>query len=188
MRSFARLLAVLCALPALAGDRAVSETFEVRLYPVHGATRAEVRDSILAARPSYQGRRFDALTLWNVKYHYWNQWKPEGCAPDAVRVELQLTLHFPDLENVSEVTRAAFTAYLAALRLHEERHAEIDRRIAEDLAAAIRAVPAQYSCEQLADEVKRAADRVIDQGRARNDAYDQDTDHGSAEGAVYPSG
>jgi predicted secreted Zn-dependent protease len=175
--------------PEPPADPAVTETLEMQRYAVSGASVAEVRRSMAAARPAdAQGRHFDSITFWRVNWHFDRDRRADGCAASGVRASLALTMKFPDLSAVADGTSAAFAGYLEALRRHEEGHVRIDRGIAHEVVEAVRAVPAQPTCEALDDEAKRAAQQSMDRGRARNAEYDAETKHGYLQGAVYPSG
>jgi len=135
----------------IAGDRAVTESFDLQPYAVTGATAADLRTAIRAARPATaDGARFDAITRWHVSYRYdFARDATGGCAPANLRVKLELKIEMPALaEDVPPQTRAALEAYLDALRAHEEGHARIDRGIATavaDAVAASCAIPAFFA-------------------------------------------
>jgi predicted secreted Zn-dependent protease len=173
--------------PAL--DASIKEQFELQPYPVRGESVGEVRRAIAAGRPSNaDGHRFDAITFWHLDWHLDRVGEKDGCRPGGVTVSLSLSMTFPDLAGVPEPTRAAFAGFLSGLRRHEEGHLRIDRGIALSVAEAIRAVPAEQSCEELDAAAKRAADKAMDEGRQRNADYDAQTRHGAAQGATYPTG
>jgi len=171
--------------PAL--DASIKEQFELQPYPVRGESVGEVRRAIAAARPSNaDGHRSDAITFWRLDWHLDRVREKDSCRPGGVTVSLSLTMRFPDLADVPEPTRAAFAGFLSGLRRHEEGHLRIDRGLAQSVAEAVRAVPAQPNCDELADAAKRAADKAMDDGRKRNAEYDAQTRHGAAQGATYP--
>ncbi|MGZ6143003.1 MAG: DUF922 domain-containing protein [Myxococcales bacterium] len=172
---------------AIADDAAVTESFEVRTYMVRGETLEEVRRAISAARPAdSDGKRYDAITRWQVHYRFDAEAGSAGCAASRPRVSLKLRMELPALDAVPEQTRAEITPYLEALREHEQGHLRIDRGVARAVADAIRSVPPQFTCERLREEVRRAADRAMEEGRKSDRAYDDETRHGRTQGAVWP--
>jgi len=190
MRIAAVLLLAGCHASYLAtADPAVSESFDLQPYRVSGATTSDLRTAIRAARPATSdGTRFDAITRWHVTYRYeFVRDAIGGCAPANPRVALELRIEMPALsDDVPPQARAAVEAYLTALRAHEDGHIRIDRDIAAAVADAVRAVPAQPTCDGLREVVREAADRAMEAGRARNRAYDEQTNHGVRQGAVFP--
>jgi len=191
-RAFIVVAVIGCAVSrpnVVAGDPAVTESFDLQPYTVTGASSADLRTAIRAARPATpDGVRFDAITRWHVSYRYdFVRDATGGCAPANPRVKLELKIEMPALaDGVPEQARAAVEAYLRALRAHEDGHVRIDREIATAVADAVRAARAQSTCDAVRSAVRAAADRAMDDGKARNRAYDEETHHGVLQGAVFP--
>jgi len=167
----------------------VVESFEVQPYVVSGSTITQLRTALRALRPAASdGARFDAITRWEIKYRY--QFDPDaigGCGTAGAQVHLEMHMEFPTLAgDVPPQTRIALESYLTALRVHEDGHVKIDREIAAAVVEAVRATPAQPSCERLREAVRAATGRVMEEGHARNREYDAMTRHGATQGAVFP--
>src|SRR5207253_6259156 len=73
-RAFIVVAVIGCAVSrpnVVAGDPAVTESFDLQPYTVTGASTADLRTAIRAARPATpDGVRFDAITRWHVSYRY----------------------------------------------------------------------------------------------------------------------
>ena len=184
-RAFIVVAVIGCAVSrpnVVAGDPAVTESFDLQPYTVTGASTADLRTAIRAARPATpDGVRFDAITRWHVSYRYdFVRDATGGCAPANPREMPALA------DGVPEQARTAVEAYLRALRAHEDGHVRIDREIATAVADAVRAARAQSTCDAVRSAVRAAADRAMDDGKARNRAYDEETHHGVLQGAVFP--
>ena len=174
--------------PAPATD--VVETFEMTPYVVSGATLTQLRSAIRAFRPTtVDGKRYDAITRWEIKYRYSFAVDPStGCAPAEPQVHLELHMELPALAgDVPPQARIALQSYITALRVHEYGHVRIDREVAAAVAAAVRSTPAQPTCEKLREAVRAAAGRVMEEGHSRNREYDAATRHGANQGAVFPT-
>jgi len=69
------------------------------------------------------------------------------------------------------------------VRLHEAGHRTIAERNARELMTALTPLRGA-SCESLANEATRLAERIVADGRARNRAYDVETKHGQTQGVA----
>lgn len=150
-------------------------------YPVGGRDPRAVRAAINSGRPSEGGRRFDGRTTWR----YATRWRTNGagrCDPASAEVTYTITITLPDLTDRSRLSardRAGWDRYFAALVRHEGNHARIAIRGAEEMRAAMRATS---DC----DSLQAAARRVEAAIAEANLRYDEQTQHGRTEGAVYP--
>jgi predicted secreted Zn-dependent protease len=152
-------LALLCAcahydLPAVVPDPAVRESLELRAQPGAGG----------------------ALTSWEVEYAYSLAQVQGACALRSPRVTLVLRQSLPVASATASPT---LLAGIDALEKHEEGHLRIDRAAAHELAEALRGVPSMGSCDDVGEEARRVALRVIEECRRRNAAYDAETAHGT---------
>jgi predicted secreted Zn-dependent protease len=145
-------------------------------YDVSGRDPRAIRASMNAERPTdpHDGKPDDAVTVWT--YHWSYRDGPEGCE-GKVRFTARVIL--PRLRGrVSAVVAARWRAFMARLRIHEGGHARIAYARMGEIKDAFRDV----SCT--------AADRrvtaILDEIRRNNAEYDDKTDHGMRQGAVFP--
>jgi predicted secreted Zn-dependent protease len=112
-------------------------------YEVDGATAQAIRAELSRLGPigRIEKRRFDAHTLWNVKWTYRFRNVGQECAVARVTVSIDITMTVPRLKpngsRPDEVTRA-FEEFAKALLAHEEGHAENGIDAARRIEAAIR--------------------------------------------------
>lgn len=152
-------------------------------YPVEGESPRAIRSSMNDGRPPDEsnGARHDARTRWNFRTRWGNG--PDGrCDPRTATVDLTLTVILPDLTTRDELSargKADWDAYFTALVAHERNHGRIAVEGRNRMQAAMRASP---TCEAMRALVGATNQEVT----AASGEYDQQTDHGRREGAVYP--
>jgi predicted secreted Zn-dependent protease len=131
----------------------------------------------LEQREPGSASRTHGLTDADMEVQYRLTPQPGGaCLLDAVQVTLTLQLDLPRWEPAEppdEAMQEGATATLHALQEHGHRHRGNAIRAAEQIDAALRALPRTADCGR----ARRDADLVIRQGRARlraeDVAYDQ---------------
>jgi len=76
-------------------------------------------------------------------------------------------------------------AFLAALRTHEAGHRDLGFAAARAVRAAILDT-GPTACGDVTRRANAAGQQAIEEYNQRNAAYDRDTRHGAAQGAVWP--
>jgi len=128
--------------------------------------------------------------------HY-SQWRwsfrfttrPGGrCGLRDATVLLRSRIVLPEWTNAStapgQIARG-WRPFLAALRRHEEGHRNRAKAQGVFLWQSLLGLEAA-DCDALQTMVESTADRVINEGREAQVAYDRDTGHGLTQGAVWP--
>lgn len=137
-------------------------------YDVSGTTLAEVHAQL---DPTEWGRCI---------YHYDYDYDTENGRVTRVDITLRLTIRLPrwqqGRDEASPEARAEWDRMMAALRAHEERHAEIAREWAPRFKQRILGVRAGNATATY-NQVKREADAAQRQ-------YDAETHHGQTEGVT----
>jgi predicted secreted Zn-dependent protease len=135
-------------------------------YDVSGTTLAEVHPQL---DPTEWGR---------CTYHYDYDYGTTNGRVTRVDITLRMTIRLPrwqeGRDEASPEARAEWDRMMAALRAHEERHAEIAREWAPRFKQRMLGVRARNATATY-NQVKREADAAQRQ-------YDTDTQHGQTEG------
>ena len=97
---------------------------------------------------------------------------------------MEITL--PRLNTSDAAARAAFDRYLTALQAHEMEHAKIARRVAEQIDRGILQLPEMSSCSALETAANSLGMRLLREAVAQEKRMDQQTGHGSRQGALLP--
>lgn len=149
-------------------------------YPIDGRSRRAVRQQMNEQRPTVDGQRHDAATVWRYAVR-WRGGENAACLPETAEVTVSITVTMPDLqdpERLSRADRAAWETNLRGLEIHEGNHARIANAGAGQIRLAMRAAS---SCE----DMQAAFQRVAADVSAASQEYDRRTQHGATEGARF---
>jgi predicted secreted Zn-dependent protease len=166
----------------------VQRHVDIEYYAVEGATVGELARSLLERGPINNGSRYFGQTDWTINAEY--EWIGDhtGCRIESLVVRVLVTLTLPRWDpprNAPAELRSAWTGFARALTAHEHNH----RRLAEEAADAIRwdLATLRYSdCRHSDERARQRVTGIIDEYSRRNRAYDEHTDHGGKEGALWP--
>lgn len=153
----------------------------VHYYRISGTTAADLRTALDANNLLDEaGDRGDALTRWYISWH-WPGYGLPFCALRAARVAYHIRVTLPRWTPPPEAApalRDQWAAYLEALAWHERGHVDNIVSHYREVETAIRA-----STCRTADASAQAVVAIL---RAFDVAYDDATDHGATQGAVFP--
>jgi predicted secreted Zn-dependent protease len=174
------------SLPAPSLRVSVDSTY----YDISGDNANAVRAQLVRLGPDRGAGRYSALTRWELNWSYQPLIPvPGGCQTGPIVVNLRVTMTYPRWSasgNVEAGLRERWRTYQTALEMHEQGHRDIAIQAANELTARLSELPLQQSCEQL-DQVARGVIReVTSQQEAAQREYDRVTNHGVAQGAVFP--
>ena len=171
---------------ATATPDAVQVTSAVSYYDVEGADVRSLLASLRQRGPGDGHGTWAASTSWVFRWSYQPILDPT-CRVQAARVSLDLTYVYPQWKapaNVAPSLATAWQGYLARVELHEHGHRDIAEAAANDLARALEALPAQPTCEALAETARATAAELLARHAQAQIAYDRETGHGATQGAV----
>lgn len=173
--------------PAVLAQDPVQINERFRTYTVEGKTADEVVASMRAQTPVKLSatRWWAAWTGWNVGWTYRYRQTNAGCVAHSIEVMVDIEITLPDWKprtRVPEVLTRQWKRYAAAVRDHEDGHAQLAKDAGREIARMIQSTrtPTCDSFERLVDE---AGNRRLVQLRADNQAFDRRTDHGRLTGA-----
>lgn len=162
-------------------------------YDVSGNSAFELRASINRERFAL-GKRFDALTTWNISWEFSFVPRQQKCKITDVSINTTIEYllpRWPDAtEHPDQELAARWQRYFNQLNAHELRHGllvkeatlEIERSIfrSDDTASA---PPTCAALEALANKNARG---VVSDMEQQQQLFDKITDHGRATGATFP--
>lgn len=170
----------------MASPTAVQVTSATSFYDVEGADVRSLLTSLRQRGPSDGHGTWAASTSWVFRWSYQPALDP-ACRVQAARVNLDLAYTYPRWnapEHAAPAVSTAWTGYLARVELHEHGHRDIAEAAANDLARALEALPAQPTCEALADAARASAAELLARHAQAQVAYDRETGHGATQGAI----
>jgi predicted secreted Zn-dependent protease len=170
---------------------ALQENVHEVFYTVAGADGEALRAALDSAGPfsPADGRRYDSLTIWSLKWSFRYDRSPQGCGLNAATIELDVVTQLPDLADKAALPAALYDswrAYRRALEAHEQGHVARYRAGAAALQAAFEAATLMADCRELGAALAARGEAQIAALRAADRAYDRATDHGRSQGAVFP--
>jgi len=150
-------------------------------YAVAGRNARAIRHHMDQVRPiDLEGGRYDALTTWQYSTR-WGGGRGR-CDPRTSEARVDVAVRLPQLtegHRLRRSDRGRWNRYFAALVGHETRHAKLAVEGAQVMQAEMRQAE---SCADLAKIRDSRAEAVA----LENHRFDQSTDHGRREGAVFP--
>lgn len=167
----------------------------VHILPVDSAyvfeadQEREIQLNLQAFGPSIDGtRRFaQHSATWN--FHVtWERPGPGLCQPSDLRIIARSVITMPQLADVEALDpdlRAKWDRFHTALRIHELGHRNILDQHLVQLREIILSQPAMM-CDLFAGVFEELNTVEGDRLRAKQDGYDQETESGRTQGAVWP--
>lgn len=157
-------------------------------YDVHGASARELAADLRRQGPrDAEGRTQAGAASSPVRWQYVKRASGSECRAASVRVivhtDILLPRWVPPVDTEPGLP-AQWTAFIAALAVHEQGHQEISVRHAERIRKGIAAMRA--NCRSFDGQVERANKRVMTAMRSAQAAYDADTRHGLTQGTGFP--
>jgi predicted secreted Zn-dependent protease len=115
-------------------------------------------------------------------------WKPSfltvngHCRIKSVTTELTVTITLPGPSDHSLSDDGDFRVFVTRLKTHELGHYQIAREAALEIDRGIRRLPESHSCAALRAEVNRLGNEIWAEQNVKQEAYDNGTEHGKAQG------
>jgi predicted secreted Zn-dependent protease len=147
-------------------------------YDVEGRTLSELVASVNDKLPD------DADGRWLVRWSFDYDRSSGQCRLSNVRATVEVT--YADLHWASETPDVAprWHDFVSALKTHQHGHAQNGIDAAKFIIAALEAVPPQGDCDAAGTLANAAANHELDLAHVRDHAYDEETNHGQAQGAI----
>ncbi len=135
------------------------------------------------------GKKYDSVTNWKLKWDYGHHEASGTCALDAFTVTVDITFHVPKWARTDDAPHPLvekWSRYLENLMTHEKGHRDRTVDAANDLTRAVAALPPARTCSELDREVKILAHARANKLLQDQKDYDAATNHGARQGAVFP--
>jgi predicted secreted Zn-dependent protease len=135
------------------------------------------------------GNRHDAYTEWYVNWSYPNLIMNENCTTGLIKVTITITYTLPKWKippDVSPTLVDKWTAYMNALQKHEDGHQQIAIDAGFEILQTLHDLPPYPSCAELERVADAAGEKLLNQFRQKEAAYDQTTNHGESQGSQFP--
>lgn len=159
-------------------------------YDITGSNLDEIRRAIKSGSPTDQyGKRFDAVTRWNLTWHYQLSQKMKRCYLDHLIVEVKVEMIFPRLADTTAlkpVAREALGRYLTALFIHEQGHKKHGLLAANEVEEALSSMSSTETCHLLKESANTLGQAVLQKYQEADRRYDETTDHGKTQGVRFP--
>ncbi len=166
----------------------VTEQYEY--YDVRGGTEKDIRCQMTANACKWDdGKKYDSVTKWHVKWDYDYDRAPNACAAESFRATVQVTYRLPKWVHdgdASPALREKWDRYMQNLVLHEEGHRNLAVTAAADLTRAISQLTPGATCADVDRSVQALSRQYMKKLNEDQKAYDAATVHGAKQGAVFP--
>lgn len=185
-------LVSLAALLAFASTAWSEPTVTVKseTYEIYGMTAHELREQMVLFGVTWRdGKKYDALTTWVSRWRYTWDSGVNSCEITGVQSSVEVLYRLPKWANEEEaapVLRNRWKQYMANLMVHENGHKDLGIDAAAEMEKAIMAMPPQRTSKALETAANTLGEEILHKYRALEVDYDQKTDHGRTQGAVFP--
>ena len=151
-------------------------------YEISGSSADELRVQMNQLGPLdlMNGQHYDARTDWHISWT-WPGYGSNDCdlSKTTVSYDIKATVpHWQPAPGTDQKLIAQWNGYLNNLALHEQGHVDSIARNYIQVKDAIR----RATCST----AEEAAQDMLDIFRQANAEYDQQTNHGETQGAIFP--
>lgn len=166
----------------------VKETYEY--YEIEGNSEDQLRSEMCRNGCKWKdGRTYDSVTNWHVKWDYDYDRTPQTCSADSFRATVDITFRYPKWVRTDDVPgplAAKWDSYMKSLVEHETGHRDMAVEAATELSRAVAGLPPAPTCAELDRAVRSLCHDRLKKLNAEAQEYDEATRHGSVQGAVFP--
>lgn len=160
-------------------------------YSVTGDDGNAVRRSLDRLGPlGIDGKRYDGYTKWDVHWEYATRSDVSGgCALVSSSIVLNVDMTLPQWQpssDVPEMLKRRWSIYLVALRTHEDGHIQNAGLEAAAINQLMQTIGPQSDCDLLDQKLHDLGQQILQHYKDNDVEYDQRTEHGRWQGAVFP--
>jgi predicted secreted Zn-dependent protease len=172
---------------------AMPQIYQTRhYYQIRGFTADDLRNQMNSLGFLENNQRYDAKTSWCINWHsdcYCSGSSQNQCYANSAQVTVHISTTLPEWENqysAHSSLQAKWQNYIARLSIHEQGHEENGKETAFDMEKELLNVPPMPNCQSLQAALTRIAQQIIQQHNQWDVNYDQSTQHGRMQGAIFP--
>ncbi len=167
---------------------AVTEKYEY--YEVRGDNEKALRCQLDQNGCTWDdGKKYDSVTAWHVKWDYDHEQTAETCQADSFRATVDITYRYPKWVRGDKAVQplvSKWENYMQNLAVHEKGHRDLAVEAAAELTRAVAELPPARSCGDIDREVKALCRTYMQKLSADQKTYDAETTHGVKQGALFP--
>jgi predicted secreted Zn-dependent protease len=135
------------------------------------------------------GRKYDSVTNWKVKWHYGLNLAPEACTTDSFTVTVDITFQLPKWVHNGDAPQPLmdkWDTFMKNLLVHEQGHRDMAVEAATEFTRAVAELSPVPTCAELDREVNALGQERMKKLLKDQKNYDKTTNHGTTQGAVFP--
>ena len=135
------------------------------------------------------GKKYDSLTSWHVKWDYGYDRAPQACTPASFRATVEIIFRYPEwvrTDGAPQPLVAKWDSYMKNLINHENGHRDMAVQAAAELSRAVAELPPASNCAELDREVRELCRLRMKKLKENEYEYDAATNHGLTQGAIFP--
>ncbi len=135
------------------------------------------------------GKKYDSITTWRIKWHYDYDRGPQTCCAESFTASIDIIFRYPKWvqgDGAPQSLVDKWDSYMKNLVTHENGHRDMAVRAAEELSCAVAALPPASSCAELDRNVRALYSEQMRKLSADERSYDDATNHGLTQGAFFP--
>jgi predicted secreted Zn-dependent protease len=135
------------------------------------------------------GKKYDSVTSWKVRWDYGYDRAPQTCSVDSFRVTVAISFRLPKWSRPGDAPRNLidkWDSYMKNLVTHENGHRDMAVEAAAELSRAVADLPPALTCAEIDREVQKLSSARMMKLKEDEKEYDAATNHGYTQGAVFP--
>ncbi len=166
----------------------VTEKYEY--YEVQGVNESQLRCDMNHNSCKWDdGKKYDSVTSWRVKWDYDHDRTPQSCAAASFKATVEVVFRYPKWvheDGVSPSLVDKWNNYMKNLTVHENGHRDMAVEAVAELTRAVTELSAAPNCSDLDREVRALCRLKMKKLNEDEKAYDVRTKHGLTQGAIFP--
>lgn len=159
-------------------------------YEVCGCSEKDLHcDLMEKAIKCSDGKKYDSVTNWKVKWDYDYNRGGDACSAAAFRVTVDIIFRLPKWVSNGEAPQQLvdkWNNYMKSLLLHEIGHRDRAVEAANELTRIIAELPPARTCSELDRAVNSISTARLNKLIADQEEYDAATNHGQSQGCLFP--